>query len=496
MRWAFALLALAAVARADGKFMSTQVPVVEIPDQQAILVWHDGHERLVIDTAYAGEGDLAWIVPLPAPPKIEPVSPAVFRTIEVVTMPDVVDRPSEGGWEFGLLLLVAIATMQLVPSGWFVVRVAALAVLFFVLAMLILLGTSAGTPRGEVAVLSRGPAGSYETATLQSVDATAILSWLQENGFKVAPDVRAGIEEYVRDGWVFAVARLKSGGSGGRAHPLSFEFEAKEPVYPMRLTGAQDRALSLRLFVLSDRRAHCDALETESCYRVDPAAGRWPDVLQRGKEREIGQPDLLRLAGDAFVLTTLTGRTPHGQRDLQLGFEKYAPLVPIFHSQRSAVTTALSYAVWIAFFLLLPCHLLVWAIRQRHAEKPWRRVPMGRSGQFLAWCAVLGIGLVTGAVSYLTTDITPMRGGEGDVLDTWEIRSLHRRAQAVCAEAADLDAARAVVGRLWLGRVNPYTGRPVAAEPSPGNYGLELREGKVTYVHYDARGARVGPDDW
>ena len=98
---ALTLLALATVARADGKFMSTQVPVVEIPDQQAILVFKDGRERLVIDTAYTGEGDLAWIVPLPAPPKIEPVSPAVFRTIEVVTMPAIVERSSET-WYMGL----------------------------------------------------------------------------------------------------------------------------------------------------------------------------------------------------------------------------------------------------------------------------------------------------------------------------------------------------------------------------------------------------------
>jgi len=33
------LLALAATAWADGKFVSTAVPVVEVPDQQAILVW-------------------------------------------------------------------------------------------------------------------------------------------------------------------------------------------------------------------------------------------------------------------------------------------------------------------------------------------------------------------------------------------------------------------------------------------------------------------------
>ena len=53
------VLAIAAAAWGDGKFVGVAVPAVEIPDQQAILVWKDGRERLVIDTAHTGEGDLA-----------------------------------------------------------------------------------------------------------------------------------------------------------------------------------------------------------------------------------------------------------------------------------------------------------------------------------------------------------------------------------------------------------------------------------------------------
>lgn len=31
-------------------------------------------------------------------------------------------------------------------------------------------------------------------------------------------------------------------------------------------------------------------------------------------------------------------------------------------------------------------------------------------------------------------------------------------------------------------------------EPSPGNYGFEMRAGKVAYLFYDSRGTPMGPD--
>ena len=312
-------------------------------------------------------------------------------------------------------LLVAIAIVSLIPSRRIIVRAVAMFVLFFGLALILLMIPRSQSVGNGVTVVSRGQTGSYETATLQSIDAGALLSWLEQNGFKVAPEVRAGIEEYVRDGWVFAAARLKPGGSGGRAHPLSFEFDTEAPpVYPMRLTGTQDRALSLRLFVLSDRRARCDALPAESCYETGPA--EYPRGYGRDEDevRLIGQPELLRIAGGATVLTTLRGKLEPAQMrsDLRLGFEGYAPVVPVFHSEVAARTGAVSTAAAVALALLLPCYLAVWTIREhgkgwRHACRAWVRV--GRRGQIVAWCVAIGIGLVAGAADYVTTDVVERR---------------------------------------------------------------------------------------
>ena len=90
MRALAALLLLAAIASGDGKFFSNEVAAVAIPDQSALLVWDDGRETLVISSAFVGEGtEFAWLIPLPAPPAIEPSTAGLFPTLRGMTAPDV-----------------------------------------------------------------------------------------------------------------------------------------------------------------------------------------------------------------------------------------------------------------------------------------------------------------------------------------------------------------------------------------------------------------------
>src|SRR5512133_3036622 len=43
------------------------LPKVQIPNQQALICYSDGVERLVIETSFLGEGtNFAWVVPLPS----------------------------------------------------------------------------------------------------------------------------------------------------------------------------------------------------------------------------------------------------------------------------------------------------------------------------------------------------------------------------------------------------------------------------------------------
>jgi hypothetical protein len=70
--WALCAVLATPSARGDGMvFPEVFSPKVEIPNQQALIHWADGMERLVIETSFLGEGtNFAWVVPLPAVPEL------------------------------------------------------------------------------------------------------------------------------------------------------------------------------------------------------------------------------------------------------------------------------------------------------------------------------------------------------------------------------------------------------------------------------------------
>jgi hypothetical protein len=76
---------------ADGRVIPQRAfALPQIPDQQALLHYSNGVETLVIETSFVGQGtNFAWIVPLPAVARIEPVSAGVFPTLQTIFQPEV-----------------------------------------------------------------------------------------------------------------------------------------------------------------------------------------------------------------------------------------------------------------------------------------------------------------------------------------------------------------------------------------------------------------------
>ena len=88
---------------------------------------------------------------------------------------------------------------------------------------------------------------------------------------------KAVVTDYIRAGWVFVAAELRRDAGGvSYPHPIALTFPAKEPVYPMRLTGQSGGPVALDLYVIADGEAKCEGLETEFC---DAFVG--PDVQIR-----------------------------------------------------------------------------------------------------------------------------------------------------------------------------------------------------------------------
>jgi hypothetical protein len=82
---------------------------VTIPDQQALIYYTNGSERLLIETLLAGVGtNFAWVVPLPSQPVIEAATTGLFPTLHYLFAPEIKnDAPAYWlGMLVGLLVLV------------------------------------------------------------------------------------------------------------------------------------------------------------------------------------------------------------------------------------------------------------------------------------------------------------------------------------------------------------------------------------------------------
>ena len=113
------LLVLAHAAYADGKYFR---PIAldndnpDMPSQRALLVWREGVETLVVESAVDSQSPaLAWIMPLPAAPtKIEQISPGLFPTLENASAPVVKDEPLERSTLLGFFIswaVIAVASI-------------------------------------------------------------------------------------------------------------------------------------------------------------------------------------------------------------------------------------------------------------------------------------------------------------------------------------------------------------------------------------------------
>jgi len=381
---------------------------VEIPDQQALICYAPGVERLVIETSFQGDGtNFAWVVPLPSPPGIKPVSESFFDGLRGMFRPKLIHPVHPYfiwilfvwgvgflGWrsskdetsvaaDLPLCLLLTVGAGIATKSAFLAVLVLCLAVcsrLFArtpaVFAMLTLVGIvfgallvfppgptmwgfvqtlgenselSAAQADDAVRVISVQQAGVFEATTIQGTNPRNIIEWLQKNGYETATNAQSAIRDYVGRGWVFVGSKVRRdpGGSGYTAiHPLAFTFQTQSPVYPTRLTAIDNGPCRMDLYVFGSQRAIADHFHAERCDRV---AVNWqPQGKQSGTWLRVADQEVLDLIGASTVGTKLSATLTPKQMDTDLQI-KWAGLFrsqsPVVYSDAAAVTIALNVAL-------------------------------------------------------------------------------------------------------------------------------------------------------
>jgi hypothetical protein len=490
-----AFLAGASAARADGKFFVPDIGRVPIPDQQALIHWNDGVETLAIETRYESDAtDIAWVIPLPAEPEITPATTGMFPTLRTTFTPRVAHRHPLSNFDF-LLVILLLPVVLVVGGKRFFALVALFVGILLSGILLPALGT-AGTSRvggDAVRIHQREIVGDYNATVISGDDAAAVGQWLADNRYTVSPDARAALDRYVADGWVFAAVRLRptkqSTAKPRTAHPLIFRFAADEPVYPMRLTGAQGDDLTLDLYVFADHRAEADAMAVRACVEMVPADDEHEHWLGNGL---IGHPRLRALVGDRKMIGThLSAKLAPAdmQRDITIQWTDFDRKEAIFYTPGAAWRAGLTGGLLVMMGMMVSIGLAI-----RRGVKTIRPVAPAMAGWLGA--AIIVIVAVRLALP-VTDDSIPWTAG-------LQSRSFHRQLPGFLEalmpdydpgdpiEAADIDRLidRALAEEHWAEAsvTNPLTGERIGYEDSPGNYTLEQTDKGTIYIWYDMAG--------
>jgi hypothetical protein len=539
------LIGFANGALADGKvFPPTAYPVeVRIPDQRAILAWSNGVERLVIETRFTGAGtNFAWVVPLPSAPKVEAATRGLFPTLTHMLRPSVVHNPT-GWWRLSVFLgAVAWLLLSVRQSGsirwhdWLAsllaglgfggiellilgivvfsacmfsvygvrvrrlsfMEVVAIILIHFLVAGVALPAMAKAKAKGgsdSVEILDRQLAGVFETTTLTARDPSALRDWLNTNGYVLSKDVEPVIADYLRDGWVFVASKVRrdvSSTEAGPLHPLSFTFAAKEPVYPLRLTGVGNGNLEVDLFVFGPERAKVAGFKVRDAVR--------PQIMETTTERPqfggrvsglpLAHTALQEAAGNAAFVTRLQGTlTPEQMRlDAVIRWDGFGEVRDVRYSRLGTTLTVLN---WTGSAL---CLFFVGVA----AVARWRGVEPTRYAKAIA--AAVVIAAVATGIGYAQLEVVPV------TLERRFARWVDFRNQQLAVRIAltdelstnapiTVEAVREALRRgLPFALTNGLSRPPkllIREEDSPYNYTLRQGANGVEVLFYDDFGRAV-----
>ena len=316
------LLLLPVAALGDGRMIPSTAFTANItmPDQQALIHFTNGTERLVIETRFTGAGtNFAWVVPLPGQPIVEAATTGLFPTLRYLFQPRVIHNVPH--YYIGILVVIGlILLLRAAFRAGVLAGTVAFLTIFLLGAMLLLpvLSTAghrgmATTTEGAVSILDRRVVGVFDTTTIASQDPKALRDWLRENGFVASADIDPAIESYVKEGWVFVAAKVRRDLAElqtNTPHPLSFTFKTVRPVYPIRLTGINNGPLRVELYVFGPERASAPHFEVERC--TQPA---YPE-LDKEWARDFGRDSQYRPSAPSPMGWRLAGgNEAHGNAD-------------------------------------------------------------------------------------------------------------------------------------------------------------------------------------
>ncbi len=503
-------------ALADGIYIP-EIAYAKLPDmpfQRAVLTYRDGIETLIIESSLEAEGkSFGWIIPLPAvPTKLKEVSPGFLKTMTECIQPRISHDQIQLGYVIFYAVIITLAVFYYIfgrkksskGCSWIIVT----AILLFFFAGLGIGSLTSFGGFGHIKTYHKTPGiniysdsqvGNYNVAVLNADNANVLDSWLSTNGFAKIPEAGKHIvADYITNGWCFVTAKLHREGSGfSSPHPLLMSFQTKRPVYPMKLTALADSELYLELFVCADKRAEAKGLELSYCDRhinkeFYVLRQKFWGYLGENYYRRMYHPFAKNILWTNCVITKLSAKlTPEQMnKDFEIEFESFEPFIQHFYSFRGAIKKGvlISLLIWSAGLIVA---LLSYSFRKRFKKDISH--PMGRFILPL-FCTSIFVGLFI----VITVPKIKVVTGKNYRNPRYHLVDTHKLAMKFINEqpAIITNETKIIEQKLvnyfknekWE---NSFTGEPIKAEDSPGNFTIIRNNENLDLIVYYINGAPV-----
>lgn len=221
----FLLLAIATVSACGGLFCQS-IPVDQQAERIIFTVNADGTMSAYVQINYTGSApDFSWVVPVPNTPDVDVAEIALFDELSSLTAPIFMPPAMPD------CAPVPVMAQAAVPS-------------------------SAAEGAGEVTVLASGTAGPYAYDVITSPDPRAMIDWLNQNQYRVTPEMEPLITVYNDEGMVFLAMKLQPDQGVQDIQPIVMTYQSMQPMIPLRLTAvAANPNMSVLTWIFADAQA-------------------------------------------------------------------------------------------------------------------------------------------------------------------------------------------------------------------------------------------------
>ena len=478
--------------------------IPEIPAQRAVVAWKDGVETLVISSSLDSESQkLGWLIPLPSVPRtMEKESPGALKTLNFCIQPKI----THDLWlEIkGVLFIVLVGNLLLGTMIFRRNHFPALLLLLLMLSCLWSLMLPAigavnltSVKAANVSVEKSAKVGSYDINVLKPAKQGDLNAWLDENDFSTLPTTADKIiDEYIAQGWVFVAIKLSRDEAGRNTpHPIKLVFDAKQAVYPMRLTSLAGGSPVFEIFVIANDSVSCDMLNEEFCDRFTKATHH-DSFNGMTSQCKIGHSAICSLMWNDCVLTKFSGtiRAANMTRDMLFPWKTFKAYRQHFYTATGAGELAL------IFFLALSGMWIFYSM-----ARYWKKIaqPHGTRWYFTKELApaialfALGMGILYTSLPKLDASVVNVSRGRS--LRIYP-RLLQDSIKEILLEHPDVcqGTSQEIADSLLnhLGKSTPFrdavrnniTGSELKVEDSPGNFTVERDQDHLVIRVYDQSG--------